>query len=52
MRNGLFREKSRKGLPSEDLRRTCEETDRAGQARIDELSMHHKRGPTVSQLWT
>ena len=36
----------------EELRRICcEETDRARQARIDELSMHHERNPeTVSQL--
>ena len=31
----------------------CDETDRAGQARIDESSMHQKRDPTtVSQILT
>ena len=37
-----------------ELRRTCcEETDRARQARIDELSMHQERNPkTASQLLT
>ena len=38
----------------EELRRTCcEVTDRARQARIDELSVHQERNPTtVSQLLT
>ena len=37
----------------EELRRRCrEETDRARQARIDELSMHQERTPTVRQLLT
>ena len=52
-RNGLFRENQATDCQEiEELRRICcEETDRARQARIDELSMHQERNPTtVSQL--
>ena len=55
MRNGLFRENRAKDCQEfEDLRRICcEETDRARQARLDELSMHQERNlTTVSQLLT
>ena len=49
MRNRLFRENQAKDCQEiEELRRICcEETDRAGQARIDELSMHQERNPTT-----
>ena len=53
VRNRLFREnQARDCQENEELRRICrEETDRARQARIDELSVHQKRNPTtVSQL--
>ena len=55
MRNRLFRENQAKDCQEiEELRRICcEETDRARQAKIDELSMHQERNPTtVSQLLT
>ena len=55
MRSRLSRENRAKYCQEiEELRRICcEETDRAGQARIDELSMHQERNPTtVSQLLT
>ena len=55
MRSRLFRENRAKDCQDiEELRRICfEETDRARQARIDELSMHQERNPaTVSQLLT
>ena len=55
VRNRLFRENRAKDCQDiEELRRICfEETDRARQARIDELSMHQERNPaTVSQLLT
>ena len=53
MRNRLFHERRAKACQEiEELTRICcEETDRARQARIDELSMHQERIPaTVSQL--
>ena len=53
LRNRLFQENhARKCQEIEDLRRICcEETDRAKQARIDELSLHQERNPAiVSQL--
>ena len=52
LRNRLFREHQAEGCQDiEELRRIrCEDTDRAIQARIDELSMHQERNPTtVSQ---
>ena len=55
MRNSLFRENRAKDCQEiEELRRVCcEETDRARQARIDELSLHQERNPTtVRQLLT
>ena len=54
-KNRLFRENRAKNCQQiEKLRRICcEETNRARQARIDELSMHQERNPTtVSQLLT
>ena len=50
----MFRENRAKFCQIEELRRICcEETDRAGQARIDEPSMHPERNPTtLSQLLT
>ena len=49
MRNRLFRENRAKYCQEiEELRRVCcEETDRARQARIDELSIHLERNPTT-----
>ena len=37
----------------QEIEKICsEETDRASQARSDELSMHHERNrTTVSQMW-
>ena len=55
MRNRLYPENQTQDCQEiEELRRICcEETDRARQARIDELSMHQERNPTtVSQLLT
>ena len=55
LRNRLFREAHARDCQEiEELRRICwEETDRARQARVDELSLHQNRGPTtVSQLLT
>ena len=55
MRNGLYRENQAKDCQEiEELRRICcEETDRARQARIDEMSVQQERNPTtVSQLLT
>ena len=55
MRSRLFREHQANDCQEiEELMRTCcEEADRARQARIDELSVHHERNPmTVSQLLT
>ena len=54
MRNRLYQESHiRTCQEIEELRRICcEETDRARQARIDELSTHQKRDATVSQLLT
>ena len=55
MRNRLCRENQAKDCQEiEELRRICcEETDRARQLRIDELSMQEERNPTtVSQLLT
>ena len=55
MRSRLFRENRATYCQKiEELRRICcEETDRAGQARIDKPSMHPERNPTtVSQLLT
>ena len=55
MRNGLFREHQAKDCRGieEFVRICCEETDRARQARIDELFMHQEKNPTtVSQLLT
>ena len=55
MTNGLFRENRANDCQAiEELRRICcEETDRARQPRIDELSMPQKRGlTTASQLLT
>ena len=52
-RNKLFRENHAKDCQEiEELRRICrEETDRARQARIDELPVRQERNPTtVSQL--
>ena len=51
--DGLFQEDNARDCQEvEELRRVCcEETDRARQAKIDELSMHQERNPpTVSQL--
>ena len=53
LRNRLFQERQPKNCQEiEELRRICcEETDRARQARIDELSMQQQRNPaTVSQM--
>ena len=53
MRNRLFQEDHVRDCQEiEELRRICcEETDRARQARIDELSLRPERNPTtVSQL--
>ena len=53
MRNRLFQfDHARNCKEIEELKRfCCEETDRARQARIDELSLHQERNPTtVSQL--
>ena len=53
MRNKLFREDhARDRQEIEELRRICcEETDRARQARIDEMFVHQKRDrASVSQL--
>ena len=55
MRNRLFRENQAKDCQEIEESRTdcCEETDRARQARNDELSMHQERNPTTeSQLLT
>ena len=55
MRNRLFQEsRARNCQEIEESRRICrEETDRARQWRIDELSMQQERNPsTVSQLLT
>ena len=55
MRNRIFQEnRARRCQEFEELRRICcEETVRASQARIDELSMQQERTPsTVSQLLT
>ena len=50
MRNRLFRENQATNCREiEELRRiSCEETDRARQARIDELSLHQDRNPTTA----
>ena len=53
MRNKLFQESRTKDCQEiEELRRRCcEESDRARQAKLDELSMMQQRDPqTVSQL--
>ena len=53
LRNRLFQEDyARDCQEIEELRRTCcKKTDRASQARIDELFMHQERNPTtMSQL--
>ena len=49
MRNGLFQEsRATNCQETEELPRICcEETDRARQLRIDELSMHQERNPTT-----
>ena len=55
MKNRLLRENQVKDLQEmEELRRICyEETDRARQARIDELSWQQERNPTtLSQFLT
>ena len=54
LRNRLFQEDlARDCQEMEELRRSCrDETDRVRQARIDELSMHEERDPTVSLLLT
>ena len=55
LRNRLFQEDHARDCQEiEELRRNfCEETDRARQARIDELSLHQERNPTsVSRLLT
>ena len=55
MRNRLYQESHIRPCQEiqESRRICCEETDRARQARIDELSVHQKRNPTtVSQLLT
>ena len=55
MRNRLFQEsRARSCQEIDELRRICcEETDRARQLRIDEMSMQQERDPTtVSQLLT
>ena len=54
MRKRLFRENQAKDCQDIEEVRTicCEETHRARQARIDELSVHQTRNPTtVSQLF-
>ena len=53
MRNSLFQESRTKDCREiEELRRRCcEESDKARQAKLDELSMIQQRNPqTVSQL--
>ena len=47
MRSRLYQENHAKDCQEiEELRRICcEETDRARQLRIDELSMHQERNP-------
>ena len=52
MRNRLFRENQAKDCQEiEELRRICcEETDRAKQARIDELSMHQEVNFTTESI--
>ena len=55
MEKKVLPKRSFKGLPkNEELRMIWrEETDRARQARIDELPLHHDRNlTTVSQLMT
>ena len=55
MTNTLFRENQAKDCQEiAKLKRICcEETDRARQARIEDLFMHQERNPTtVSQLLT
>ena len=55
MRNRIFQESHARNCKEiEELRRICcKKTDRARQARIDELSMQQERNPTtVSQLLT
>ena len=54
LRFRLFRENHAKDCQDiEERRICCEETGRARQARIDELSVHQKRTPTtVSELLT
>ena len=55
MENKLFRENCARDCQEiEELRKICcEDTDRARQLRIDELSMHQERNPTtVSQFLT
>ena len=49
LRNRLFQEIQAKDCQQfEELRRICcEETDRARQARIDELSVHQMRNPRI-----
>ena len=51
MRNSFFREHQAKDCHEiAKLKRTCrEETDRARQARIDELSMQQERNPTTER---
>ena len=58
LRTRLFQEDyARYCQESEELRRICcAETDRARQARIDELSVHQERNPTtvsqmMAQIW-
>ena len=55
MRSRLFQESHARNYPEiEELQRICcEETDRARQLRIDELSLQQERNPTAaSQLVT
>ena len=55
LRRRFFQKDHARDCPkNEELRRICcEETDRARQARIDELPLHHERNlTTVSQLMT
>ena len=55
MRKRIFQENRAKDCQAieELLRICCEVTDRARQARTDELSLHQERNPTtVSQLLT
>ena len=51
-RKRLFRENQATDCQEmEELRRICcEETDRAGQASVDELSLHQERNPTAVSL--